>query len=142
MNDSIKLRYIIRNIILTSRTMLYALLLSLVFSNSVVANDVQVTVVNSSESKTVWSGWNVKGTLHFKINSENDDFCVTAWWNKLGKNTSNFELCDGQSLDYRVPAYIFARLKVGWPSSKTVVAVSGNATVVNRYELCGRHIQC
>lgn len=107
------------------------------------ADDVDITNIKPNQTKTLWSGWNVKGKLHFKVKSQNEDeLCITAWWNKLGKNTTRFQLCDGDSLDYRIPAYIFARLKVGWPSSETVVAVSGSAAVVSSYELCGRHLDC
>lgn len=105
-------------------------------------SEVQLTVIDSDQSKTVWSGWNVKGTLHFKIlTSEGEPACVNAWWNNLGRNSKRIELCDGSFLEYRIPAYLFSRLKVGWPEKKVAVAVSGSAQVVNRYDLC-KHLEC
>lgn len=109
---------------------------------ALVWSNVQTTEINSDQSKAVWSGWNVTGTLHFKIiNTEGEPVCVRAWWNNLGRNTKQFELCDGSSLDYKIPAYLFSRLKVGWPEDTVAVAVSGSAEVVTNYDLC-KHLSC
>lgn len=123
--------------------LVWVFIFSALITSSVSADNIQTTVIQSNQTETIWSGWNVRGKLYFKIRSDiKGDSCITAWWNRLGKNTKHFQLCDGGSLDYRIPAYIFARLKVGWPKGKTVIAVSGNAAVVSSYQLCGRHIDC
>ena len=98
---------------------------------------VQNTIVDPSDTQTVWSGWNIKGSLHFQIGSPStSDLCVTAWWNKNGFKSDKFEICNGGALPYSIPPYLFARLKVGWPLEKTVVSVSTEASVNSLYEVC------
>ena len=122
----------------TRSSLLQALLSTLLIGSTANASGlVQTTILKPGDTKTVWSGWNVKGTLHFQIGSPSSDpACVTAWWNTNGFNTDEIEICNGDTLPYAIKPYMFSRLKVGWPTEKTVVSVSTEASVNSLYEIC------
>ena len=98
---------------------------------------VETTILKPGETKSIWSGWNVKGTLHFQIGSPSSaQACVTAWWNVNGFNADEIKICNGDTVPYVIKPYTYSRLKVGWPTEKTVVSVSTEASVNSLYEVC------
>ena len=90
---------------------------------------------------TVWSGWNVKGTIHLKIDWGGGSDCVKLWWIRAGINSESWEACDQASVDFTLPI-IYAELRAGHALRETAIAVSDDAQVAHSVELCGRVISC
>ena len=119
----------------------HALLFVLLLLPCITQADVQTTVVGQ-KSETIFSAWNTNGALHFRIvDKENEPACVTVWWNRSGFNSDSFELCDRDTLDYKVRFYEYARLKARGSSNNIIVALSGSAAVTNNFDLC-RILEC
>ena len=100
----------------------------------------QIKVMKPGQNITVWSGWNVSGTVHLKIDGGVGRDCVRLWWIRAGLNSDSWEVCDSAEVQFKLPL-IYGELRAGHAIRETALAVSDNA-IAETIELCGRVIPC
>lgn len=111
------------------------------FSTAALAQQPQIKIAQAGQNITVWDGWNVTATIHLKIDGGSGNDCIQLWWITMGINSDSWEVCNQTEVKARLPL-IYGELRAGSFERETAVAVSDQAFVAYKFELCEKVTDC
>lgn len=106
-----------------------------------VADEAQIKIINPGHNITLWSGWNVTGSIFIKIDGGDGSDCLRLWWIRMGINSDSWEVCDRAEVTFVLPL-VYGELRAGHAQRQMAIAVSEDSSVAYSPELCGRVIEC